>query len=271
MVDIATGARLQVNSLLGYSPLTAARFFGIGNPAFAVLAAATLLAAALHLQYAPRRREAWVAVAGFLLLLVVVDGAPSLGSDVGGIITLVPVVGLALVAFSGRRISWRTLLVVAGILVAVLGAATVIDLLRPPEARTHLGRVVTDVGHAGGSSFVTTVARKMATNLRVFQATVWSWLVPIIGAFLLYLLVWERRLGRLLPRGSPLRIGVIAALGAGILGFAVNDSGVIITALVYLYLGPYLTLLALDAQHGEPELLEPIVPARSAAGAVLSN
>ena len=153
---------------------------------------------------------------------------------------------------------------------AVLGAALVIDLLRPPEARTHLGRVVTDVRTAGGSSFLTTVARKTATNLRVFRTTVWSWLVPIIAAFLLYLLIWERRLGRLLPRGSALRVGVVAALGAGLLGFAVNDSGVVITALVYLYLGPYLTLLALDAQRGAPELLEPISPARATAGASLS-
>jgi hypothetical protein len=126
------------------------------------------------------------------------------------------------------------------------------------------------VHHAGGSSFVTTVARKLATNLRVLQTTVWSWLVPIIAAFLLYLLIWERRMGRLLPRGSPLRIGVIAALGAGLLGFAVNDSGVVITALVYLYLGPYLTLLALDAQRGDPELLEPLSTTRATAN-VLSQ
>jgi hypothetical protein len=266
MVDVVTGARLQVNSVLGYSPQTAARFFGIGNSAFAVLAATSILAAAIHLQYAPRRREALLTVTGFLLLVIVIDGAPSLGGDVGGILTLVPVIGLTLVAFSGRKISWKTVAVLVGVTVAVLGAALVVDLLRPPEARTHLGRVVTDVHHAGGSSFLTTVARKIATNLRVLKTTVWAWLVPIIAAFLLYLLVWERRMGRLLPRGSPLRIGVIAALGAGLLGFAVNDSGVVITALVYLYLGPYLTLLALDAQRGEPELLEPIIPARATAG-----
>jgi hypothetical protein len=270
MLDVATGARLQVNSVLGYSPQTAARFFGIGNSAFAVLAATSILAAAIHLQYARRRREALLAVAGFFLLVVVIDGAPSLGGDVGGILTLVPVMGLTLIAFSGRRISWRTVALLAGITLAVLGAALMVDLLRPPEARTHLGRVVTDVHHAGGSSFVTTVARKLATNLRVLQTTVWSWLVPIIAAFLLYLLIWERRMGRLLPRGSPLRIGVIAALGAGLLGFAVNDSGVVITALVYLYLGPYLTLLALDAQRGDPELLEPLSTTRATAN-VLSQ
>jgi len=270
MVDVATGARLQVNSTLGYSPQTAARFFGIGNSAFAVLAATGILAAAIHLQYAPRRREALFTVGGFLLLLIVIDGAPTLGGDVGGILTLVPVIGLALIAFSGRRISLKTLAVLAALTVVVLGGALLVDLLRPPEARTHLGRVVTNAHQAGGASFVTTVLRKVATNLRVLRSTVWSWLVPIIGAFLLYLLIWERRLGRMLPRKSALRIGVIAALGAGLLGFAMNDSGVVITALVYLYLGPYLVLLALDSQRGEPELLEPITTARTTAGASVS-
>lgn len=263
MIDVATGARLQVNSVLGYSPQTAARFFGIGNPAFAVLSATGILVAAIHLQYAPRRREALLTVTGFLILLIIIDGAPTLGGDVGGILTLVPVIGLTLIAFSGRRISVKTIAVLAAITVAVLGAALLVDVLRPPQARTHLGQLVTNVHQSGGSSFMTTVLRKIGTNLRVLRGTVWSWLVPIIAAFLLYLLIWERRLGRLLPRGSSLRIGVIAALGAGLLGFAVNDSGVVITALVYLYLGPYLTLLALDAQKPEPELLEPVIPARS--------
>src|SRR5206468_542151 len=115
LFDVATGSRLQVNSVLGYSPLTAARFFGIGNSAFAVLVATSLLLAGAHLQWAPRRREALVAVAGLLLLVVVVDGAPSLGSDVGGILTLVPVVGVSLIAFSGRRVSWRSIAALVGV------------------------------------------------------------------------------------------------------------------------------------------------------------
>ncbi|MBV8297610.1 MAG: hypothetical protein JO085_12285 [Acidimicrobiia bacterium] len=267
MVDVATGARLEVNSVLGYSPQTAARFFGIGNSAFAVLAATGILAAAIHLQYAPRRREAFLTVAGFLVLLVVIDGAPSLGGDVGGILTLVPVIGLALIAFSGRRVSWKSVAALVGLTAVVLGAAMVVDLLRPPDARTHLSRVITNVNQAGGSSFLTTVARKIATNLRVLHTTVWSWLVPIIAAFLLYLLLWDRRVIRVLPRGSALHVGAVAALGAGLLGFAMNDSGVVITALVYLYLGPYLILLALDAQRPEPELFEPVTHARATADA----
>ena len=50
------------------------------------------------------------AAAALLALVVLVDGAPSLGGDVGGIFTLVPVFGLALVALSGARLRLRTVL-----------------------------------------------------------------------------------------------------------------------------------------------------------------
>ena len=52
---------------------------------------------------------AWlsVAVAGLFAFVVLIDGAPSLGSDVGGILTLVPVFGLTLLVLSGRRLTTR--------------------------------------------------------------------------------------------------------------------------------------------------------------------
>lgn len=252
--DLATGARLEYSSLLGYSLHTAARFFGIGNTAFAALAASAAIAACLHVEYAPRRREALVTAAALLAVVVIADGAPSLGDDVGGILTLVPVFGLTVVALSGRRISWKTLAAVGAGLAVVLGLAIAVDLSRPVDNRTHLGRFVSDLASGNGNS-TTTIARKLATNVRVLGGSIWTWMVPIVAIFSLFLLVYLDRGAELLPRGSPRRIGVLSALAAGLLGFAVNDSGVVVTALVFVYLGPFLTLLALDGDEGAPALL----------------
>jgi len=246
--DIATGARLQVASIMGYSPHTAARFFGIGNTAFAALAASAILGAAIHLDAAPRRREALVGVAAFFALVAFIDGAPALGDDVGGILTLVPIFGLTLVALSGKRLSWRKLVAAVGLGIVVVAVAAGVDLLRAPEARTHLGRLVADVSHNGPGTMFTTVARKTKTNLRVLRGSVWTWTVPIVAGFMLYVLVWQRRWTELLPPASARRTGVIAALAAGLLGFALNDSGVIVTAVVLVYVGPFLTLLALEGE-----------------------
>ena len=255
-IDVATGARLQTSSLLGYSLHTAARFTGFGNTAFATLAATTVLLGAIHVQYARRRQEALLATACLFAFVVVIDGAPSLGSDVGGILTLVPVFGLTLLVLSGRRLSWRAIGIAAAVTVVALALATGIDLLRPVDSRTHLGRLVADIQADGVDVFSTTVQRKLAVNFRTYRSP-WSWTVVIISAYMLFVLGWTRGWHDLLPRHSALRAGVVGTLGAGLLGYAVNDSGVVVTALVFVYLGPFLTMLALCREHGDPVRIDP--------------
>ena len=265
VVDVATGARLQTSSILGYSLHTAARFTGLGNTAFAALASTTILAGALHVHHAPRRREALVATACLFAAVALVDGAPWLGSDVGGILTLVPVFGLTLLVMSGRRLSWRAVGAAVAVTLVVTAVATGIDLLRPPAARTHLGRLVGQVTAEGWDPLVTTVSRKVAGNLRTYGSP-WTWAVPIIAAYMLWLLAWSRDLSKPLPPGSALRAGAVGVLVAGILGNVVNDSGVVVTAMVFVFIGPFLTLLALQQSAPPAEMLEPGSSTDSPAG-----
>jgi glycosyltransferase involved in cell wall biosynthesis len=251
VVDLWTGAHLQHSSILGYSPHTAARFTGIGNAAFAALAATTILWASIHVHYARRRTEALCGAAVFCLVVFVADGAPMLGSDVGGILTLVPVFGLLMVVLSGRQLRARTLLYAGGATLSLIAVATGIDLLRPADQRSHLGRFAADIAGSGDNTFLTTIGRKLSTNIRVFTGSFWTWIVPVIALVLLFFLVVQRGWERDMPKGSALRAGVSAALLCGLLGFAVNDSGTVVTALVFVYLGPFITLLALDrGRHG---------------------
>jgi hypothetical protein len=50
---------------------------------------------------------------------------------------------------------------------------------------------------------------------------------------------------------------VVATLAAGVLGWLVNDSGVVITALFFVYIGAYLTLIVIADRSPGPELLDP--------------
>lgn len=256
VLDLATGARLQTSSVLGYSLHTAARFTGLGNTAFAVLAASALLLGVMHVQYAApaRRREAVWAAGALFALVIVFDGAPALGDDVGGILTLVPVLGLTLLALSGRRVRVRTLVFAGVCALAVLAVAVGLDLLRAPESRTHLGQLVADMRHGGSGSFTTTVARKFSTNLRTYKS-VWLWVIVIIAAYLLFFVARGRLWTRLAPKGSALRVGTLAVLATGLAGNFLNDSGAVVTALVFVYLGPFLTLLAVQSERGSPSML----------------
>ncbi|MBV9411757.1 MAG: hypothetical protein JO148_09175, partial [Acidimicrobiia bacterium] len=257
VADVATGARLQVNSILGYSPLTADRFYGIGGTALGVLVASTLVATTIYVDWCRRRRDALRWVGATFVVVVVVAGASVLGAKVGSILTMVPVFVVTLAALAGVRLSWRTIAVAVGVTVAALAIAGAVELLRPAATRSHLGELVGSGASSGGGSVVTVILRKASTDLRVFLETVWSWLALIVTLFLAYLLVRDHRFLRLLPHGSPLRVGALALVGAGVLGLLVNDTGIIITSLVLVYLGPFLGLLALDAADRRQDVSAP--------------
>lgn len=250
--DIAAGAGLQMSSLLGYSFHSAGRFTGFGNQAFAVLAATTILAAAIHVHHAPRRAEALISVGLLFAFVTIVDGSPALGSDVGGILTMVPVFGLTWLALAGRRLSWKTILIAAGVTLFALAAAAGVDMARPAESQTHLGRLAEDVLSRGPEPLLETVGRKAAANLRTWGSP-WVWGLAVLAVSLLTVLVVDRDWHRILPRGTALRAGVAGTLAAGVLGYAVNDSGVVVAALILVYLGPLLTLVALDREPPSPE------------------
>jgi hypothetical protein len=178
--------------------------------------------------------------------VTVVDAAPMLGDDAGGLLTLVPVFAVVLWLTSGRRLRVRTLIGAGAAAVAVLVAATAADLARPPSARTHLGRFASDLLRGGGSAGTAgdLVARRWAANLHTYVDPGQVGIVAIAVGLLVGLAM--RRWRWLLPLGSPERAVVGGALAVGLLGNVLNDSGSVVTALPFAAIGPFLVLLGID-------------------------
>ncbi len=244
VLDLATGSHLLLGSFFGYSPATGTRYTGINNAAFAILAGCTTVVCATLVDRAERPREGWVMAVTVAYVVVLADGAPWMGADVGGILTMVPVLALMLWALSGRRVNTRVVLLACSAAVVALLIAVGVDALRVPDQRTHIGRFFLGAGEGNGQLFTSTIASKWSQNMRIFGQSLWAWIVPIIAGFSVYVLVVANGWQRLLPAGSPRRIAVVTGLAMGIVGWLVNDSGVVVTALVFVYLGPLLLLLA---------------------------
>jgi hypothetical protein len=226
--DLLAGAPLQLASLAGYSPIVAGRFVGFGNLAFSIFGTAMLLAtAALVSGRTPRSTTVAIAVMG--VAAVVIDGAPFLGSDFGGVIALVPAFGTLWVLATGRRMSFLKFGGLLGAGFLVVAAIATLDYLRPADSRTHLGRFVQSL--VDGDAMVI-VQRKMGANLSLLTNSVLTLMVPLVLIFLAFLV---RRPGGLLPwtflRVPTLRAGLFAVLVLGVVGALVNDSGVAIPAM----------------------------------------
>jgi hypothetical protein len=247
VVDLLTGARLQVDAPAGYSPLVAGRFAGVGNVAFGVLAAAVLLAlAAATARRPPRSALAVVAVGG--AVAVVVTGAPGWGSDVGGVLALVPALATLAMLRSGRRVTLARLAVAALAGAALVTLFALVDFSRPAEQRSHLGRFVEQVrdGTAG-----VVLARKAEAIGNLLFANPATALLPLVVAAAVWVVVRPPApLRQALDDVPAWRHGLLALGVAAAVGFLVNDSGPAIPALALLVAVP--ATIAVTARRAEP-------------------
>ncbi|GEA87659.1 hypothetical protein [Cellulomonas cellasea] len=249
-VDVATGARLQLAAVMGVLPQVAGRFYGFNNTAFSLFAAASILltvAITNPLVAHGRRRLAAGVVAVVGVVATVLDGLPSIGADFGGPPALVPGFAVLAILAAGVRLTWwRTLAVLAAGALTVTSFA-VLDWLRPADSRTHLGRFVATVLDGG---LMPVVTRKLEQNLNNLVGSELTLLAA--GGLLLLLLVLGRpvrtavgapdggaygwlssgapltRLGTDAPMLRPGLVALAVTLG---IGFALNDSGVLIPAM----------------------------------------
>ena len=224
VIDLLLGAYLQFNTLFGYSAAVAGRFAGLGNLAFALFGAAALVLAVIVGSGDHPRRLAIIGV--LFATTIVVEGMPMWGGDVGGVLAMVPAFVATYTLLSGRQIRWWHPFGWAGGAVVAILTFGLIDLLRPPELRTHLGRYLDEIRTDGWGSLLTTVGRRLEAGLGGPRVAIWTLL--IVAGLLVVEFIAMRRLGESRsPRAqaSSLRaIGVGAAI-LGVTSLATNDAG----------------------------------------------
>jgi hypothetical protein len=254
VVDLVSGGDLQLNTTFGYSPIVAGRFQGIGNLAFALLVGAALVVATATWEWGGGGSQRgpdrwWLAAVGVFAVTVVVDGWPTFGADVGGVLASVPAFALVLTWLGGWRVSVRRVVAIGAATVGVIVVFALVDLTRPASQRTHLGRFVADVfdGEAG-----VVVRRKLEANWHVLTSSIFTLVVPALVLGFAFLVTRRRGLVAQAQAGAPgLRPCLLGAVVAGTLGFAVNDSGVAIPAMMIAMVVPWL-LLHLFASVPDP-------------------
>ena len=300
LVDAATGAHLAFNNPLGMNAVVAGRFYGVSNTAFALAAGAlvTVIAAAWN-QLGRGRRTALILTCLLGGAALIVDGAPQLGADVGGALTLVPTLALLGTGLAGLRLSWRRWLAIGTTTLLVVGGFAVVDLLRP-GGPTHLGRFARQVadGSAVGvlgrkayalvGPFITkpVAAIALACMVALVAAALWwlrrqvqawragnspyVWLAPTAHGDILR--VGEQESGPPTHGTPPSAQWVTAALKSlGVLtavSVLVNDSGVTMAGFILAVAAPALLALALT---GSDSARQPSAVSEAAAGEPLAS
>ena len=255
-LDGVLGTPLNRTSPLGSAPTFGARFFGFGNPTFSVYAVTGLLFAAALAQplvHGGRRRLAAAVVGVIGAVAMIVDVWPAFGADLGGGLVLVPAFVIVGMVASGSRVTVKRFLLVAAAGVGVVALVGVLDWLRPPTERTHLGNFVGQV--IDGDAWAILYRKGVAALQSVTGGpTVWVTLaicvlaaVPLLGTAAARARWTPRWFARSEAAWPLLRPAVLAIWVAAVAGSLVNDFGLRIAMIAVIPAVPLLLLPALSA------------------------
>jgi hypothetical protein len=108
-----------------------------------------------------------------------------------------------------------------------------VDLARPVGSRTHLGRLVEQIRREGVGEFVDVIVRKVGLNLASWSSSPYRWLLPVVVAGA----VLAIRIAPEVCRGAWRRLDFQGSLTVGmpvlvVLGYALNDTGVLVPVLM---------------------------------------
>ncbi len=238
LIDLLTGSRAIINTVLfGYSPIIAGRFYGIGNEAMSIFLISSLLFIAFIYEdfTAVINDKKWILIS-ICVFLVFMIGFPRFGADIGGTITTAIAYFVTLWWLFNKKIRVTKIIAALLILTMLLGVFVVADLYRSEENRTHIGQTALRIKDDGFNALSQILKRKVGTNFRIMRTSLWSLLVFVIIGLLVFLSFYPQSSLKMLETDYPsIMLGLKGAYVGAILGFLTNDSGVVIPALMLVF------------------------------------
>ncbi|MCF6465663.1 hypothetical protein [Clostridium sp. Cult2] len=225
ILDILLNGLFTKYSVFSHDPIIGARYFGIGNEMVGLfLAIASLTAGLLYERYNKKIVSILI-----LFISIVLVGHPRLGANVGGTIALISASVYFILELFNKQLNLKNILliiVVASLTITILGY---IDINLNPTP-THLGRTLLSINEKGLGIVKNIIDRKLLMNIRLVGISVWTKVI-ITNVFIQVIVsyLYENRVNRLMNSG--LGKGYLSCIVGSIVGFLVNDSGLILSAI----------------------------------------
>lgn len=228
------------NSLLGYDPIIGARFYGIGNEYMGVLVGASLITISIFFEKFGFKN---IILLPFALAVVFIMGNPMMGANVGGTITISAAFLFLILKSNGIKIDIKKIIGIFGAIILIVSFMAWMDFNN--ENRSHLANTILTIINTGPSAILQIIIRKISMNIQLISASMWSRV--LILAIILMVMLFYKPFGvlkKLCQKHPYIANGWIAILVGSVVGFMVNDSGVVAAATSISYVVvPMLVLL----------------------------
>jgi hypothetical protein len=219
-VDLANHSHLVIRSLLGPSPRSGSRFYGLGNELEIALTILLLVGLAAVLRTRGRSRGNALAFALGGVALAAVVGSGRLGADVGGIFTIAGGAAVATLLLLPGGLTKRAIGLAILAPLAGLAALAALDLATSGDG--HFTRTVL---HGSASDQLNTFQRRYELAWSIVSSGFAPLLTLLCALAVAYALVHRDRVYAAIRGDAVWRAALGGGLAASIAGSLFNDSG----------------------------------------------
>lgn len=237
VADTFLGSPLAKFSPLGYSPMIAARFYGIGNEYMGIVVGGSLFlifALVKMLDAKGVSKNALLAMTiALMVFFVAALGHPKVGANVGGALSATIAYVIAFLCWKKGKITMEDGLKAVMFMFVVLLLLMVVSLFFP---YFHLAKALSQLGEGKIEAIVDIALRKLAINLKLLRYTIWSnVLLALIIAFPLLTIHPPGLLSRVMKKIRPYDAAIVGTAFGAVAAFLLNDSGVVAAATLSIF------------------------------------
>ncbi len=249
--DLFTGFNLMKTSVLGYSPIIGARFYGLGNEYEGIIISTAILPLCMLKDSLGLDRKSFnYLIAAFFVLIVFIIGFPALGADVGGALAASIGFVFAIIYLNGSRFGWKQFFAIVAIPTLVLAAVFLSDKFLGTQ--THAAKAGSIVAQGGPAAALTIFKRKILANFKLIKYTAWTnVLITILVGMPILFMKPAGAVKRLKEKFPNVWAGSIGVSFGSIAAFLFNDSGVVAAATCLLYAAVVVLYAILEEQRLE--------------------
>jgi hypothetical protein len=235
--DVITGQNLIKSSILGYDPITGARFYGIGNEFMGVLLGCTVMAIAVLLQknIIPGLAKK-IIVPVTLLITVFIIGSPVLGANFGGLIASAIGFSYATYKFLGvKKIGLKHIFSIIAFMLFALIVVIFADI-GSKNGFSHGAKAIFRISNGGLYEALKIIAVKTLSNVKLVYFSIWTKLivVTLIG-FSILLMRPVGLISQANQKYPEFMNGIKAVIVSAVAAFFFNDSGVVAAAITLIF------------------------------------
>ena len=236
-IDIFNGYKLMADSILGYSSISGARYYGIGNEYMGMYLGVFILGITLLVTYIFEKegkiynKKFLISSVILYLIFIYILISPNLGANFGGSLTAILSFMIVIYFYFSNNPRIK-LLSIFSIIFFIL----IFFLIYAKNMDSHIGRAFYLLENRNFEILKQIIIRKIKMNIKLFKWTIWSKLFIILLIQLIFLIIYPSlELKKIFEEYRQIKLSIYCILGASIATFFLNDSGVVASATLLFY------------------------------------